>query len=151
MRKIRMTSTTAEGFDKSMNEVPQFRLYVLRFLFAVLGIWQSIIQAPLFFQHEHWNQTSAVVHCLFLALALLSLVGVLSPLQMLPLLIYEILWKMIWLLGVAMPLWLANQLDADTLKALPQIAPVVVLIPFIPWRYFLAKYLMQVAGSSLSE
>jgi hypothetical protein len=89
-----------------------------------------------------------VVHSFFFALALLSLVGVRFPLQMLPILIYEILWKLIWLLGVALPLWLANQLDADTLKALPQIAPVVILIPFIPWRYFFARYLMQTAGSS---
>ena len=126
-----------------MSEVSQFRLYVLRFFYAVLGIWQSIIQAPLFFHHEHWTQTSAVVHCFFLALALLSLIGVLSPLQMLPVLIFEILLKTIWLLGVALPLWVAHQLDADTLKALPQIAPIVILIPFIPWRYFFAKYLRQ--------
>jgi hypothetical protein len=138
----------AERPGKSMNEVSQVHLYVLRFFYAVLGIWQTIIQAPLFFHHEHWTQTSAVVHSFFLALALLSLIGIRSPLQMLPLLIYEILWKMIWLLGVALPLWLANQLDADTLKALPQIAPVVILIPFIPWRYFFAKYLVQIAGSS---
>ena len=96
----------AEESGKSMNEVSQFRLYVLRFFYAVLGIWQSTIQAPLFFHHEHWTQTTAVVHCFFLALALLSLVGIRSPLQMLPLLIYEILWKMIWVLGVALPLWI---------------------------------------------
>ena len=135
--------TAVERSGKSMNEVSQFRLYVLRFFYAVLGIWQSIIQLPLFFHHEHWTQTSAVVHCFFLALALLSLVGVLSPLQMLPVLIFELLWKMIWLLGVALPLWVAHQLDSDTLKALPQIAPIVILIPFIPWRYFFAKYLTQ--------
>jgi hypothetical protein len=59
---------------------------------------------------------------------------------MLPLLIYELLWKMIWLLGVALPLWLAHQLDADTLKSLPTIAPVVIIIP---WRYVFAKYLVH--------
>ena len=135
--------TTAERSEKSVEEVSQFRLYVLRFFYAVLGVWQTIIQAPLFFHHGPWTQTSAVVHCFFLALALLSLLGVLSPLQMLPVLIFEILWKIVWLLGVALPLWVTHQLDADTLKALPQIAPVVILIPFIPWRWFFSKYLMQ--------
>ncbi len=66
---------------------------------------------------------------------------------MLPLLIYELLWKMIWLLAVALPLWLAHQLDADTLKSLPTIAPVVIIIPFIPWRYVFAKYLLHPSQS----
>lgn len=126
-----------------MNDVSQFRMYALRFLYAVLGIGLGATELPLFLHHEHWTQTSAVAHSLLLALAVLSLVGVRSPLHMLPLLIYELLWKLIWLLGVALPLWLANQLDADTLHSLPKIAPVVILIPFIPWRYIFSKYLMQ--------
>jgi hypothetical protein len=129
----------AEEAGKAMTEVSLFRLYVLRFFFAVLAVSQGVIQVPLFLQHEHWSQTSSVAHSFFLALAVLSLVGVRYPLQMLPLLIYEILWKLIWLLGVALPLWLANQFDADTQKAFPEIAPIVILIPFIPWRYVFTK------------
>src|SRR5262249_23190257 len=113
----------AEGTGQSMSEVSLFRLYVLRFFYAVLAISQGAIQVPLFLHHEHWSQAAGVAHSFFLALAILSIFGVRYPLQMLPLLIYELLWKMIWLLGVALPLWLANQFDADTQKAFPEIAP----------------------------
>jgi len=127
-----------------MNNVSNFRLYVLRFLYAVLGVGLGISEVPLFLRQQHWTQADAVAHSFFLALAALSFFGLRSPLQMLPLLIFELLWKSIWLIGVALPMWLANQLDADTLKALPKIAPVVIIIiPFIPWRYVLAEYLVR--------
>jgi hypothetical protein len=57
--------------------------------------------------------------------------------------IYELLWKFIWLLSIALPLWLANQVDADTRKAFFEIGPVVVLIPFIPWRYVFQNYVSK--------
>ncbi len=126
-----------------MRAVSKLRLNALRVLYVVLGLGLGATEIPLFIHHEHWSQSRAVANCFLLALACLSIVGVRSPLQMLPLLIFELLWKMIWLLGVALPLWLAHQLDADTLKSLPTIAPVVIIIPFIPWRYVLAKYLVH--------
>jgi hypothetical protein len=58
-------------------------------------------------------------------------------------LFYEILWKSIWLVGIALPLWLANQVDADTRKAFFEIALVIVLIPFIPWRYVFQTYIAK--------
>jgi hypothetical protein len=31
-----------------------------------------------------------------------------------PILLFEIVWKSIWLIAVALPLWSANQIDAGT-------------------------------------
>lgn len=123
--------------------VSLFRLYLLRALYALLAIAEGSIQLPLFLHHGHWTEVSGTAHCFLLALALLSIVGVRYPLKMLPLLIYEILWKSIWLVGIALPLWLANQVDADTRKAFFEIGPVVVLIPFIPWRYVFQNYIAE--------
>ena len=47
------------------------------------------------------------------ALALLSLLGVRYPLQLLPLMLYEIAWKTIWLVFIAMRAWLAGKWNAD--------------------------------------
>ena len=97
-----------------MTEVSLVRLYILRAMYAVLGLAEGFIQFPLFFHHPHWTLTSGVVHSFFAALAALSLVGIFYPLRMLPVLVYELAWKSIWLLGIALPLWLANQFDPDT-------------------------------------
>jgi len=123
--------------------VSLFRLNLLRVLYAVLALAEGSIQLPLFLHHSHWTQATGAAHCFLLALAILSIFGVRYPLQMLPLLVYEILWKSIWLVGIALPLWLANQVDAETRQAFFEIGPVVVLIPMIPWRYVFRNYVSK--------
>lgn len=131
------------GGNGAGDAVPLWRLYVLRALYAILAASEGFIQVSAFLHHPHWTQASAAAHSFTLALALMSIVGIRYPLRMLPLLVYEILWKMIWLLGVALPLWLANQVDADTSKAFFEIAPVIILIPLIPWGYIFSIYLKK--------
>lgn len=131
------------GGDGAGDAVPLWRLYVLRALFAVLAASEGSIQFSAFLHHAHWTVTSGAAHSFLLALALLSIVGVRYPLGMLPLLVYELLWKMIWLCGYALPLWAGNQVDADTRKSFFEIAPVVILIPLLPWSYIFSKYLKK--------
>ena len=125
--------------------VPLWRLYILRALYAVLAVGEGSIQVPAFLHHAHWTVTSGAAHSFLLALALLSIVGIRYPLRMLPLLVYELLWKMIWLCGIALPLWAANQVDADTRESFFEIAPIIILIPLLPWGYIFSNYLRKPA------
>jgi hypothetical protein len=125
---------------QTATEAALWQLYGLRILFALIAVAQGAIQLPLFFNHPHWTVMSGAAHSFLLALALLSFVGIRYPLRMLPLMIYELAWKMIWLLGIWLPLWLAGHVDADMQQTFPQITPIVVVIPFIPWRYVFAKF-----------
>jgi hypothetical protein len=131
------------GGNGAGDAVSLWRLYVLRALYAVLAAEEGSIQLSAFLHHAHWALNSGVAHSFFLALALLSIVGIRYPLGMLPLLVYELLWKMIWLCGVALPLWAANQVDADTRKAFFEIAPVIILFPLLPWGYIFSNYLKK--------
>jgi hypothetical protein len=133
----------ASGGNGADSVVPLWRLYVLRALYAILAAAEGPIQLQAFLHHAHWTPTSGAAHSFLLALALLSIVGIRYPLAMLPLLIYEVLWKMIWLCGYALPLWVANQVDADTRNSFFQIAPVIILIPLFPWRYIYSNYLKK--------
>ena len=45
---------------------------------------------------------------------MLSVLGLRYPLQMLPLLLWELVWKTIWLIVVAAPLWSAGSMDEAT-------------------------------------
>lgn len=130
----------AQDREPARPEVALWRLYALRALFALIAVAQGSIQLPLFFSHPHWTLMSGVAHSFLLALALLSIIGIRYPLQMLPLMIYELLWKSIWLFGIWLPAWLTGTLDADMRRAFPEIAPIIILIPFIPWRYVFAKF-----------
>lgn len=123
--------------------VSLFRLYLLRAVYALLALAEGSIQLRQFVHHGHWSPVVGAAHCFLLALAIMAIVGVRYPLQMLPLLVYELLWKSIWLVGIALPLWLANQIDADTRQAFFEIAPVIVLVPVFPWRYIYRNYVSK--------
>lgn len=131
------------GGEGAGDAVALWRLYVLRALYAILGIAEGSIQLQAFLHHAHWTPGSGAAHSFLLALALLSLVGIRYPLKMLPLLVYELLWKMIWLCGIALPLWLADQVDPDTRKSFFEIAPVIILVPLLPWHYIYSNYVKK--------
>ena len=75
------------------------------------------------------------------ALALLAVVGIRYPLKMLPLLFFELLWKVLWVLSWGLPLWLSQQLGSDSQETLISVLMGVVLVPLvIPWGYVFKQY-----------
>ncbi len=66
--------------------------------------------------------------------------GLRYPLQMLPLLLFELVWKAIYLLAFALPLHTAHQINAATAEDIKACLMVVIFIPLIPWRYVWARY-----------
>lgn len=125
------------------DSVPLWRLYVLRACYTILAAAEGVIQLQAFLHHDHWTPASGVAHSFLLALAFLSIAGIRYPLKMLPLLVYELLWKTVWLCGVALPLWATNQFDADTRKSFSEIVPIVIIVPLLPWGYIFSNYLRK--------
>ncbi|MGC9972123.1 MAG: hypothetical protein ABSE56_16205 [Bryobacteraceae bacterium] len=121
------------------------RLYSMRFLYLfngiVLGIgaWPEIINPG-----KPWDLIHSVAFSLYAAYSLLMLLGVRLPIRMLPLLLLQVLYKLIWLAGVAYPMWSAGHLDlvSGTVKLF---AIVVVLdLTVIPWPYVFQNYVRSV-------
>jgi hypothetical protein len=63
---------------------------------------------------------------------------------MLPLLFFELTWKSIWLLRIALPLWSAHQLDARTWEIVIECLIAVIFLVVIPWRYVFENYMKKV-------
>ncbi len=126
-------------------EVSTFRLYLMRGLYLLIAVGLGSMIWPGIIHHaKPWGHMQGVANALLAALSALALVGVRYPLQMLPLLLFELLWKAIWLIAVALPLWSANQLDPDTRETVTACLLGVVLCPLvIPWRYVIANYLRK--------
>jgi len=71
----------------------------------------------------------------------MSLLGLRYPLQMIPLLLFELLWKVIWVTASAVPMWLGPGLDEYASESLFACLMGVVLVPIaIPWGYVLQHY-----------
>jgi hypothetical protein len=127
-----------------MTDVSLFRLYALRagYLFVAAGLAATVW--PLLINHSpQWPLMNSVVCSLLAAVSVLAVVGIRYPLQMLPVLLFELAWKSIWLIAVALPLWWANQLDARTSQTVRDCLVGAILIPLIPWRYVIAQYVTR--------
>jgi hypothetical protein len=62
------------------------------------------------------------------------------PVAMLPILLFEVTWKAIWIAAVAVPHLVADDLDAATRDALVNCSLVVNIVAVIPWRYVWKRY-----------
>jgi hypothetical protein len=87
-----------------------------------------------------------VVLCLLTAMSLLAFLGLRYPVQMLPILLFEVAWKLIWI-GVAIPHLMAGDMNAAAREVLFNCSFVVVIIAVIPWRYAWRRY-VQTPGDA---
>lgn len=125
-----------------MNEVTTFRLYVLRamYLLLVVGvgtmIWPLLAASP-----EAAEHFRGVTWCLLSTVALLAILGLRYPLRMMPVLLFEFLWKATWLLAIGIPLRSAGRLEgafSETWSA--NVMGIVILAVAIPWGYVFRHY-----------
>ena len=80
---------------------------------------------------------------MLVAMSLLCFLGLRYPLQMLPILLFELGWKFIWVAVVVLPLWISNQMDPATLQVFYSCLVVLIVLAVIPWRYVVAHYVMK--------
>ena len=122
--------------------VPQWRLNLLRVGYLFMGGGLAIVKWPLLLDHESWDLAEGTVQCLLVAMSVLALLGLRYPLRMLPVLLFEVGWKLLWLGVVALPLWLDNRLDGATREQAGAVLCVVIIIAVIPWRHVFVQYAM---------
>jgi hypothetical protein len=112
-------------------------LYVLMFLFLGRDAWTHVLthQGP-------WDPDHAVAWCVWASFSVLAALGIVRPLRMLPLVLLEIVYKVLWLAVVAYPLWSADQLAASPRAEHLTYVFLLVALPIVavPWRYAFEHY-----------
>jgi hypothetical protein len=127
-----------------MQPVSLTRLYMLRTVYLIIAIGLGLVIWPGVIHHDKpWGLMQGFVNCMLAAFGLLCALGIRYPLQMLPVLLWELLWKTIWLIVVALPAWLAGPLDQAMIEELFAISLVVIIPIAMPWGYVINKYLKQ--------
>lgn len=117
------------------------RRHVLRAGYLVLGVGLAVTRWPQLVQHEGpWALADGAVTSMLAALAVLMLLGVRYPLQLLPVLMFELAWKVVWLTGIALPAWTGGAVDAATRQATQDCIWVVIVLVVVPWRYVWRHY-----------
>ncbi len=77
--------------------------------------------------------------------ALLAVVGIRYPIKMLPLLFFEFVWKVVWVLAFGLPLLLSGGLEPNVsfggTDTLINCLLGIVLVPIVvPWGYVFRQY-----------
>ncbi|MFG6429863.1 hypothetical protein [Roseateles sp. LYH14W] len=126
--------------------VSLLRLNLLRTLYLVIVVGLGFVVWPnLVVRMRPYELMEGVVACMLAAFSLTCAIGVRYPLLMLPVLLWELFWKSIWLVAIVVPLWLAGRLDEQTVAIAVTVVPVLIFPFILPWRYMADRYLKQPA------
>jgi len=128
------------GTSSKTDELSVRRLNVLRVGYAFMGVGLAIVKWPLVLHAGSLPVFDGVVTCLLTAMSLLAFLGLRYPGRMLPILLFEVTWKAIWIAAVAVPHLLADDIDTATQSLLFNCSFVVVILAVLPWRYVGKRY-----------
>lgn len=122
-------------------EVSLVRLYILRAMYLVLVIGLGAMIVPEILSHEPASR--GVIPSLLGAVWLLAFLGLRYPLEMLPLLMFEFVWKLIWMLAYGLPQWASGQRPPTFADDMFNIASGAILLVVIPWGYAWRHYVRR--------
>lgn len=123
------------------NEVSTTRLYLLRVMyllnFVMLGmdVWPKILQPGI-----AWDPVKGAAYSLWAALSLISVLGIRYPLKMIPLLLFQFIYKVIWITAIALPRWGEySAMEMTTTMIIGAILDLVV----IPWPFVIRAFIIE--------
>jgi len=131
--------------DDQYEGVRRINIYLLRLVFILMffllgrDTWTHIVT------HQGvWEPVNAVAWCVWTAFATLAGLGIVHPLKMLPILLLEIFYKVLWLILVAYPLWSKGKLAGSPAEGITS-AFLWVILPIIavPWAYVFVNYIYK--------
>jgi hypothetical protein len=129
------TSTRPHAPTRTPDDLSVTRLYAMRGGYLLMGIGLVLVKWPLLPSAHTLPLFEGVTLCLLTAMSLLAFVGVRHPVKLLPVLVFESVWKVLWLALVALPRATAGDLDAATQTVLVNCSVVVVILAVTPWRH----------------
>ncbi len=139
------TQPSTEPRARPSGQLALWQLNLLRVGYLVMGVCLAVIKWPLLLDHESWGLAEGTKECLLIAMSVLALLGIRYPQRMLPVLLFEVSWKLLWLGVVALPLWSDNRLEGATRTQAGAVLWVVLIIAVVPWRHVLAQYVLAPA------
>jgi len=124
--------------------VAMWRIHMLRLAYLLMAcvmgffVWQQVL-----FETGPWPAPRVIAKSMLASLALLSVLGLRYPLQMLPLMLLETLWKTVAILLIIAPAWLAGRLTPDQQVLFTECIGIVVVYLVMPWRHVWARYVLH--------
>jgi hypothetical protein len=124
-------------------ELPLWRLHAMRVGYAVMGVGLALVKWPLVINYDQsFPLYEGVVALLLTAMSFLAFLGLRYPVRLMPILIFEVLWKLIWVGVVALPAAATGSVDTAMWKVLVNCSLVVLILAVVPWGYVWRHYVV---------
>jgi len=136
-RKPRMTP---EARGLAPDRLPTLRLNMMRAGYLLMAVGLIIVKWPLLLQASSLPVVDGAIVCILTAMSLLALVGLRYPIGMLPILLFEVLWKVLWLAIVALPHLIAGDMDEATAELMFSVLFVIAILAVTPWDYVWKRF-----------
>lgn len=141
MRIIKLLFTPrCDKYDgiRPINIYAMRAIYGLMFFLMGSDAWRYILT-----YEGIWEVDSAMNWSVWGAFSLLAFIGLFRTVEMIPVMLLEILYKSIWLILVALPLYQSGNLsDQATDGMLFPFLLVILPIFAVPWGYVVRKYML---------
>lgn len=124
--------------------VPRINIYSLRLLFTLMFLFLTYDSWSHILNHKGpWQVANAAAWCMWGSYSVISFIGILRPLKMLPIILFEIIYKSTMLIIVSYPLYVKNELIGSPAEGMTRMLVWVVFpIVAMPWRYFFRNYVL---------
>lgn len=128
-----------------MCDLPVWRLYLMRAMYALMAFGLAVQVWPTVISPEAGTGLQrSVVLSVLATISLLSLLGIRYPVKMIPLLLFEWLWKVIWVLAFWYRLWHGGPASEAVNETFFACMMGVVLVPIVlPWGYVFRNYFSE--------
>ena len=132
------TATAPSIWKRGDQEVSLVRLYAIRAvgLLGVYGLFTTVMTLI-----DHAPDERGMLKAMVSGLWVMALVTIRYPLKMVPILLFELVWKLLWLIFFGIPQWwtgVGSPRLGDDLWSIGAFPIVCVLV--IPWGYVWRHY-----------
>ena len=124
--------------------LPTYRLNIMRIGYLLMAVGLAVVKWPLIVQGTAASLPvfEGVVAALLAAMGLLAFLGLRYPVQLLPILVFECLWKSIWLAAIALPHLIAGDMSPEMTTMMFSVLVYVVVLAVTPWDYVWKRYVL---------
>ena len=121
--------------------VRPFHVFMLRLFYFLAAVFVARWAWGELLTHEGpWEQYKSVMICVWAAYPTLMAIGLIHPVRMLPIMLFTVFYKALWLGIVAWPMYQAGTLTPSALQMAKDFALLPIAIIAVPWGYALKRY-----------
>lgn len=117
------------------------RLNTMRFGYAFMAAGLVIVKWPMFLHDISLLPVmDGVVTALLTAMSVLAFLGLRYPVAMVPILLFEVIWKLLWIAAVAVPHLIRGDMSTRAGEILFNCSFVILIMAVTPWPYVWRRF-----------